>query len=144
MQVATDIRSTRGWAVLDGLSFSVKTPGADARAAPSEYVAPGRTRATVPDDGAVLYTFMVSTPLGTERLLHLPRKLGEDEAWGTNPALETWRSAGLVGNWDPSALAQRRKAARASHQPDRWLIGLALVLFLAGVVADRTKVAQRP
>jgi hypothetical protein len=57
------------------------------------------------------------------------------ETWGTSPALEAWKSAGLVRSFDPDALAQRRDDTRV----DRWLVALALLLFLAGVVVDRTK-----
>ena len=140
MQVEADVRFAMGWADADAVSIAAKTPIAEARAVPAEYVAPGRVRATLPDDGPGLYTFVVSAPAGTQRLLHLRRNRAEDETWGTNPALEAWRNAGLVGNWDPASLAQRRDATRTRYPADRWLVGLGLVLVMAGVIVDRMRV----
>jgi Mg-chelatase subunit ChlD len=143
VQVEADVRTAMGWANPDGLSLAVTTPTAEARVVAPEYVAPGRLRATLPDDGPGLYTFVVSTPLGTQRLLHLRSNRAEDEAWGTNRALDAWRSAGFVRNWNPASLAQLRDGTGPRYRADRWLVGLALALFLTGVVVDRTKVSRR-
>jgi hypothetical protein len=103
------------------------------------HVAPGRLRATLPDAGPGLYTFLVSTPAGTQRQLHLRRHRAETETWGTNPALDAWRTAGLIGNWDPDFLARHRDRNRTRPPADRSLVGLALALFLSGVLVDRTR-----
>jgi len=43
-----------------------------------------------------------------------------------------------VRRWDASAAGSADlRAADASRRPDRWLVGLALLLFCAGVVVDR-------
>ena len=103
-----------------------------------------------PDAGAGLYTFLVSTPAGTQRQLHLRRHRAETETWGTNPALDAWRTAGLFGNWDPDFLARHRDRNRNRPPVDRSLVGLALALFLSGVLVDRTRLrittgfAQKP
>ena len=106
---------------------------------PTDPVAPGRLRATLPDAGPGLYTFLVSTSLGTQRQLHLRRHRAENETWGTNPALEAWRSAGLVGHWDPGFLAENRYGNRIRRPIDRTLLALALALFLSGVLVDRLR-----
>jgi hypothetical protein len=144
VRVEADLRAAKGWADPAGVSIGVKSPTAEARVVRADYVASGRLRATLPDDGPGLYTFVVSTPLGTQRVLHLRRNRAEDETWGTNPALETWKRAGLVASWDPGSLAQHREGSRAGHQADRWLLGLALALFLAGVLVDRMTIPRLP
>jgi hypothetical protein len=136
VQVAADVRSAKGWAGPDGLAIAVKSPGAESRAVPVDYAGPGRLHADVPENGAGLYTVVVSTPLGTQRTFHLRRQAAEDEAWGTNPAIEEWKRAGLVTTWDARSLAVRQEGTRAGHPPDRWLVGLALALFLSGVIVD--------
>ncbi|MBK7472061.1 MAG: VWA domain-containing protein [Betaproteobacteria bacterium] len=85
---------------------------------------------------------LVSTSLGTQRQLHLRRNRTENEAWGTNPALDAWRTAGLVSDWDPGFLAQHRDSIRARRPLDRSLIGFALALFLAGVLVDRARLSK--
>ena len=119
--------------------MTVTTPATQGRLVSTDYVAPGRLRATLPDAGPGLYTFLVSTSLGTQRQLHLRRNRAENDTWGTNPALDAWRTAGLVTDWDPRFLAQHRDDSRASRPVDRSLIGLALAFFLAGVLVDRTR-----
>ncbi|MBK9608874.1 MAG: VWA domain-containing protein [Betaproteobacteria bacterium] len=103
---------------------------------------PGRLRAALPDAGPGLYAFLVSTSLGTQRQLHLRRNRTENEAWGTNPALDAWRTAGLVSDWDPGFLAQHRDSIRARRPLDRSLIGFAPALFLAGVLVDRARLSK--
>jgi hypothetical protein len=137
LQVDADVRSAMGWSHPDGLSIAATIPVLGSRVVAADYVAPGRLRAKLPDAGALLYTFAVSSPLGTKRLLHLRRNRAEDESRGTNPALEEWRSAGLITNWAPGSLGQDRQTSRVLRQPDRWLIGLALAAFLAGILVDR-------
>jgi hypothetical protein len=122
--------------------MTVTTPATQGQRVPTEHVAPGRLRATVPDAGPGLYTLMVSTALGAQRLLHLRRNRAENDAWGTNPALDAWRTAGLVSNWDPGFMAQQRDENRTRRPVDRSLLGLALALFLSGVLVDRTRLRK--
>jgi hypothetical protein len=96
-------------------------------------------RATLPDTGSGLYTFQVSTSLGAQRHLHVRRNRAENETWGTSPALHGWKADGLVSDWNPRSLAQDRFGDRALRPVDRSLIGLALALFLSGVLVDRTR-----
>jgi len=117
----------------------VNTPRTQGRRLEMDAVAPGRVRATLPDDGPGLYTFLVSNSHGTQTQLHLRHQRGESEAWGTNPALSAWRSAGLIGDWDPAFIAPRRDGRREPRPVDRSLIGLALALFVSGVLVDRSR-----
>lgn len=139
LQVEADIPTGLGRPGPDSVSIAVDTPTTPGRKLATDPVAPGRLRATLPDAGPGLYTFLVSTPLGTQRQLHLRRHRAEDERWGTNPALDAWRSAGLISPWDPGMLARYRDGDRGRHPVDRSLIGLALMLFLSGVLVDRTR-----
>ena len=133
---ATDASDTGGVAMT--MAITVDTPTRPGRPLTLDAAAPGRLRATLPDDGPGLYTFVVTTARGTQRQLHLRHQRAEGDAWGTHPALATWRAEGLVGAWDPRALFAEPADERAQRAPDRTLIGLALWLFLAGVVVDRT------
>jgi Ca-activated chloride channel homolog len=123
-----------------GPSITVEAPAAPTRALVSEQVAPGRLRATLPDAGPGLYAFTVSTANGTRRHWHLRSGRAESEAWGTNPALAQWKAAGLVTERKPGQAALVRTGeADLYSPPDRSLVGLALALFLAGVLVDRTR-----
>jgi hypothetical protein len=76
-----------------------------------------------------------------QRVVHLRSSRAEESAWGASPAVEQWRRAGLVRPWDTGTVA-RRRAAAAGGLPhvDRWLLGLALLLFATGVLVDRPPV----
>ncbi|MDO9313175.1 MAG: VWA domain-containing protein [Burkholderiaceae bacterium] len=139
LQVEADVPGAAGPPDGDALSITVDTPAAQGRLLDTDLVGPGRLRAVLPDAGAGLYTFVVSTPLGTQRQLHLRRHRGENESWGVNPALDAWTTAGLVSAWTPASLARHRGVDEEPTPVDRTLIGLALVLFLSGVLVDRTR-----
>jgi Mg-chelatase subunit ChlD len=98
-------------------------------------IAPGRVRAELPEAGPGLYVFVVSTPIGVHRHQHLRSGPAERRTWGISPAIEQWKAAGLVRDWDGAALGRRRGADLI----DRSLIALALALALAGIVADRAR-----
>ena len=121
-----------------GASIAVDTPKVRGRVVATEPIAPGRLQALLPDDGPGLYTLVVATPRGTQRHLHLRRQRTESAAWGTNPALDTWRAEGLLSRWEPGRLIPPADVGRTAPAPDRTLIGLALALVLAGVLVDRT------
>ena len=59
---------------------------------------------------------------GTRRHLHLRRQRGENEAWGINPALEAWRSAGLRQPLGSGLLAQTSRGLRGASS-DRSFAG---------------------
>ncbi|MDO9074387.1 MAG: VWA domain-containing protein [Rubrivivax sp.] len=139
LQVEADVQTGVGSPDPASVSIAVDTTATQGRPMTLDLVAPGRLRATLPDAGPGLYTFVVSTSLGTQRQLHLRRRRAENEAWGTNPALDTWRSTGLAARWDVDFLARHRDGDRWRRPFDRSLIGLAVALFLAGVVVDRTR-----
>ena len=122
-----------------GIAIDADTPTRRNLPLATEAAAPGRLRAALADDGPGLYTFTVSTPQGTQRLLHLRRQQAEVDSWGITPALPAWRSAGLVSDWSPRELFAAAPGTHARRPPDRGLIGLALALFLAGVVLDRAR-----
>ncbi|MEP7182732.1 MAG: VWA domain-containing protein, partial [Betaproteobacteria bacterium] len=122
LRVEADVPAEAGRPKPDGVSIAVQTPTTQGQLVSTDLVAPGRLRATLNDAGSGLYTFLVSTSLGTQRQLHLRRHLAENETWGTNPALDAWRIAGLVSNWDPGFLAQRREVVRARPPVDRSLV----------------------
>jgi hypothetical protein len=142
MQIDADVGNATRASDLGSVSIAVKTPTAQERPVAAEYVAPGRLRATLPDNVVGLYAVQVSTARGSERLLHLRRNRAETETWGTNPALEQWKRDGLVSDWDPGLLAQRSFDERAVRPVDRSLLGLALALFCLGVLVDRTKLYE--
>ena len=135
LQVEADVEGGPGRS--EPVSIAVSTPTTRSRPISAEEVAPGRLRAVLPDAGAGLYTFVVSTAQGTRRQLHLRRHRSESAAWGTNPALEEWRSAGLISPWNPSLLAPRQRGTGVAL--DRSLLALGLLLFMAGVVVDRAR-----
>ena len=67
LQIDVDVQVATGGSDPDSVSIAVKTPSAQDRLVTADYVAPGRLRATLPDAGPGLYTFLVSTSLGTQR-----------------------------------------------------------------------------
>jgi len=129
-----------GWGRVDpgSVRLTVNTPKAAEQAVATEAVAPGRLRATLPDAGPGLYTFVLSTPLGTQRQLHLRRQPAEGATWGVSPALARWQAAGLIGPWQPGALVPRHDGPVGQRPVDRWLVGLALLLSLSGILVDRS------
>lgn len=141
LQIEADVRAAIGQPDPGSISVAVRTPTAPDQRVPMDYFAPGRLRATLPDTDSGLYTFLISTSLGTQRQLHLRRNREENEAWGTNPALSTWRNEGLVSEWTADSIARLHLSGGANHPVDRSLIGLALMLFLSGVLIDRTRLS---
>jgi hypothetical protein len=142
LQIEADVQAAKGWPDPDSVSIAVKTPTTSDRRVATEYVAPGRLRATLPDTGSGLYEFRVATSLGAQRQLHLRRNREENESWGTNPALHAWRNELLVSDWNADFVAQHHLGDGARAPVDRSLIGLALALFLSGVLVDRTRLYQ--
>jgi len=142
LRIEADVPAEAGRPNPDGVSIAVQTPTTPGQLVSMDPVAPGRLQAMLKDAGSGLYTFQVSTPLGTRRQLHLRRHRAENETWGTNPALDAWRTAGLVSVWVPGFLAQTREGIRARLPVDRSLVGLALALFLSGVLVDRSKLSK--
>ena len=119
------------------MSITVDTPVSQGQLLTTDPVAPGRLRATLPNAGPGLYTFVVSDPRGIRRHLHLRRERAENEAWGINPALDTWVASGVVSRWQASDFARHREGV--GRPVDRSWIVLALALFLSGVAVDRTR-----
>jgi hypothetical protein len=134
IELEADARSTAGWAGDGGVIVTVTTPTGGAQSLRAEEVAPGRLHARLPDAGAGLYAFVASTPLGTQRVLHLRRHRAETQTWGMNPAVDEWKSVGLVEDWREG---RPITDGRTRREADPSLVALALVLFLAGVLADR-------
>jgi hypothetical protein len=134
--VQADLRGAEGWA--DVASLAVTTPTGRSRTPAMQTVAPGRLRATIDEVEPGPYTLVLSSPLGMQRVVHLRSSRAEESAWGASPAVEQWRRAGLVRPWDPGTVARRRApAAGGLPHVDRWLLGLARLLFATGVLVDR-------
>ena len=125
------------------VDLTVDTPTLPQQPVSAALAAPGRWQATLPDAGPGLYSFVWSTPFGTLRQLHLRRPRAEHAAWGTSPALDAWRSAGLLSDWAPGSPARAGDGGRGIRPPDRSWMVLALLLFLAGVLLDRTRPSGR-
>ncbi len=141
LQVEAEVRSGLGLGQgpgdTAGVSVSVDTPVSQGQMLTPEAVAPGRLRATLPNAGPGLYTFVVSDSHGFRRQLHLRRDRAESEAWGINPAWDAWVASGVVSRWDADNFARHRDDTR--RPADRSWITLALALFVSGVAVDRTR-----
>jgi hypothetical protein len=136
--VEADLQADGRWAAAPQATLSVVTPGGRNRSIALRPVAPGRLGVTVPEVEPGAYTLVVSSPAGMQRALHLRDDRAEQDGWGEDPAVDRWVSEGLVRRWDASAAGSADlRPADAARRPDRWLVGLALLLFCAGVVVDR-------
>jgi len=136
--VEADLQADGRWTVAPQATLSVVTPGGRSRAIALRPVAPGRLGAIVPEVEPGAYTLVVSGPAGMQRALHLRDDRAEQDGWGEDAEVERWVSEGLVQRWDPSARGLAGLGtATATSRPDRWFVGLALLLFCAGVVVDR-------
>jgi hypothetical protein len=139
LRLDADARSSAGWGTPGDLAITATTPTGETHTLATDNVAPGRIHSTLPGNDAGLYTFVLSSSAGTQRLLHLNRHIEENESWGTSHAIDEWRRAGLIENWDDASVEQLRAGIAGRRDPDRWLIGLGLVLFLTGVLIDRIR-----
>ena len=141
LRIDAELRATANQPAGQDLRLVVDTPKARGHSVSMEQVAPGRWRAELPEAGPGLYAFQAADSHATQRQLHLRRHRHEDTSWGTNPALDGWRRAGLLSNWNPSLGQSHPGGAGAGRPFDRTLVGLALALFLAGVAVDRMALA---
>jgi uncharacterized membrane protein len=139
LNIEADIQTGVGRADPGGVSITADTPMMQGRLVSADPVAPGRLRGALPDAGPGLYTFLVSTSQGTQRQLHLRRHRAEGESWGTNPELKAWANAGLIRKWKPDFLPPPHDESGDNRLVDRSLMGLGLLLFLAGVLVDRQR-----
>jgi hypothetical protein len=136
--VDVDLQRDGRWASDSQTTLSVVTPGGRSRSVALRPLAPGRLQATLPETGPGAYTLVASGPDGVQRALHLRSSRVEQEAWGEAPEVAQWLRDGLVQRWDPaSRAATRAELGGRTANPDRWLLGLALLLFCAGVLVDR-------
>ena len=142
LRVDADVPSSVGQSAGAPPSIVVSTPTTSAHAMVMDEVAPGRLQATLPDAGAGLYTFLVTTASGTQRQLHLRRHRAENENWGISPALTSWRADGLIEDRDPRRATRSRDDGSQRRPLDRSLLMLALVLFLCGVLVDRASLRR--
>ena len=137
LQIDAEVGSGTGRSDAAGVSIAVDTPVSQGQKLTTDAVAPGRLRATLPNAGPGLYTFVVSDSSGIRRHLHLRRDRAENQAWGINPALDAWVASGVVSRWHANFFARHRDDA--GRPVDRSWIALALALFLSGVAVDRTR-----
>jgi hypothetical protein len=137
LQVDAELRNPSGQPASQDISLVVDSPKALGQRVSLEQIAAGRWRAELPEAGPGLYAFRATTSSGAQRHLHLRRHRGEDTSWGTNPALDEWRRAGLLRDWNPGLLQSLRDGAGITRPFDRTLVGLGLALFLTGIGVDR-------
>jgi Mg-chelatase subunit ChlD len=136
--IEADLQVAGAWAPGEQATLSVVTPEGVSRSFEMSPVAPGRLQARIPETAPGAYTLVVSGPDGVQRALHLRSGWAEQDGWGEAPEVEQWLRDGLVRRWDPASPAGARLAAAAlTANPDRWLLGFALLLFCTGVVVDR-------
>jgi len=136
--VDADLQRDGRWASDSRTTLSIVTPGGRSRSVALRALAPGRLQATVPETEPGAYTLVVSGPSGVQRALHLRSGRVEQDVWGEAAEVEQWLRDGLVQRWDPaSPAASRPEGGGYTANPDRWLLGLAMLMFCAGVVVDR-------
>jgi Ca-activated chloride channel family protein len=103
-------------------------------------IAPGRLAGTLQATEPGPYRFVATNESGVQRVLHLRSNPAEVEGWGVDPRVEQWISAGLLRRWNPALIES--SSLRNAHDrvaPDRWLIGLALLVFCLAVLVDRLR-----
>jgi hypothetical protein len=138
LAVDADLQRDGRWASDSNIALSIVTPSGRSRSVELHPFAPGRLRVTVPETEPGIYTLVASGPGGVQRALHLRSSRVEQEGWGEAPEVEQWLRDGLVQRWDGAAPAVSRAwSGDRTASPDRWLLGLALLLFCAAVVVDR-------
>ncbi len=142
LQIDAELPAGANQSDVQDLTVVVNTPTTKGQVLSLEPVGPGRLRAMLRDVGPGLHTFVATDARGTQRHLYLHRQRSENAAWGVNPALETWRSSGLVSPWDPGLIAQFRIDSRDSRPVDRSLVGLGIVLFLSAILVDRASLSK--
>jgi len=136
--VEADLQRAGAWAAGAQATLSVVTPGGRSRSVEMRPLAPGRLQTRVAETAAGAYTLVLSGPGGVQRALHLRSSRAEQEGWGEAAQVERWVRDGLVQRWNPAAAdSDRLKPTVRARTPDRWLLGLALLLFCVGVVVDR-------
>lgn len=132
-------------AVGEAPRFELRLPSGLRRTIGAEPVAPGRWRARLHGAEAGVYGVVWASSAGVVQRLHLRAKAVEARAWGVNPEIASWRAEGLVASAQatsalpllPPPAAATSPAPGRLGAPDRRLLALALVLALAGIVADR-------
>jgi hypothetical protein len=149
-------------------TLAITPPGAAQLALTPEPVAAGRWRARLPDPAPGLYAVTVVATDGTRgagrasamggmgaavetgetgaaggtggtgRLLHLRRSIGEGDSQGLHPDLPAWQAQGWIRRWDAQTFGRAAHSGATRRPVDRVLLVLALALFAAGVVVDRS------
>lgn len=136
MRIDADVAFAGRWQSSAHPVVSVRTPDAREHAPALRESAPGRFSAVMPDYGTGLYTVTFSTDAGSTRVIHVRSSTAEADSAGVSPSLQTWKGSGLIRDWQPGALAHARRHD-GSNALDRTLVGLALVLSLAGILVER-------
>jgi hypothetical protein len=139
LHVELDAQRGGRWSVSEQTTLTVTTPTGRTQTLALAPLAPGRLQATLEATEPGPYALVASGALGVRRTLHLRGSRGEEDGWGESPDVEQWLREGLVQRWEPGtpAASQRPVATGGDTRPDRWLLGLALLLACAGIVADR-------
>lgn len=137
-----ELDESRGgkWSTAGSTHVTVETPTGRTRAVELVPVAPGRLAGAVPATEPGPYLLVAAGESGVQRALHLRSSRAEQEGWGVDPRVEQWIRAGLLRRWDPAATeSSPLRDTRRDAVPDRWLMGLALLVFCASVVVDRLR-----
>jgi hypothetical protein len=140
LRVALDSARDGRWSGPESMSVSVETPTGRIETFELLRRAPGRLEGTLAVTEPGPYRLVASSESGVQRALHLRSSRAEQEGWGVDPRVERWIRAGLLQPWDRAALdSSSLRRAGGDAAPDRWLVGLALLSFLAGVATDRLR-----
>jgi len=137
-----ELDESRGgkWSTAGSTHVTVETPTGRTRDVELVPVAPGRLAGAVLATEPGPYLLVAAGESGVQRLLHLRSSRAEQEGWGVDPRVEQWIRAGLLRRWNPAATeSSPLRYARRDTVPDRWLMGLALLVFSASIVVDRLR-----
>ncbi len=145
--VETELTAAADGPLRPSPTLTITPPGAAPLTLTPELAAPGRWRARQPAAGPGLYSVTAVAADGTRgtggaggtgRHLHLRRAVAEDDSQGLHPDLPAWQAQGWIHPWDAQALRRPADPGAARRPTDRVLLALALLLFAAGVVVDRS------
>jgi hypothetical protein len=137
LRIDVDAADGQRWTEATSGRLRVQHPSGRSTDTPLRASAPGRVSARIDEPADGLYALTISTPGGTQRLLHLREPRRELGRIGPNPDMAGWRSAGLIRDGSATEL-DKVLSARGPVEPQAGrAILLALGLFLLGVLVER-------
>jgi hypothetical protein len=108
------------------------TPSGKSESIDLQAKSPGELAATLTLDGPGQYNIVVNADAVTTRHRFVSQSTGS-QPLNEPPIARAWLNDGLLQLWQPESLRE------LAPEPDwrRWLVGLALLLFLSTLVAER-------